>query len=402
MITPEKLDEWIREVEERPSSGLLIVRYMAGRLRDLAERYETLLAENIQLRTEKKVEEYEAQIANLEYQLGLLKRQLGEGIAEGLPTQPGAAAPDSRVNPAIEMTALFIYDSLGRVLRVDLPNAELTTRQAIGRLAAEEGPPAAPARLLATGPHEELLLLFDSGRIVTLPAAAIPACTGGLDWEESYYEEPRASEELVTIVPIGRMSLAGALVQFSRRGCVKRMMPKAFETYVSNKFVGTGVKQKTDRTCELVLCAQEDRLVMASREGFLLTFVPGGLSYAIEETIRLAPTDHIIRAFNTSKKKLVVFLTENGKVIQREVSWLEPSTSLKTHGQPVFSAERRKSGVTLVGAEAVDETDWAVALDTSGDLALYVMSDLLDQGVVFPGEPERRLAAFTAFATVKA
>ena len=77
MISPDKIEEWIREVEERPSSASLILRYIANRLSELASWNEELLAENIELRSGRKVEEYESRIASLEYQVGLLKRQLG-------------------------------------------------------------------------------------------------------------------------------------------------------------------------------------------------------------------------------------------------------------------------------------------------------------------------------------
>lgn len=77
MISPDKIDEWIREVEERPSSAALIIRYIANRLSELASRDEELSAQNIELLSGRKVDEYESQIASLEYQLELLKRQLG-------------------------------------------------------------------------------------------------------------------------------------------------------------------------------------------------------------------------------------------------------------------------------------------------------------------------------------
>ncbi len=388
MITPEKMEEWIREIEERPSSALIIVRYIANRLSHLARRNEELLDENIQLRSEKKVEEYEARIANLEYQLDLLKRQLGGEVVTSTPEEPAA-----------ETVSILIYDAQGRVLRVELSADRLASRQVIARLKALSVEGAAP-RLLATGSHEELLFLFDSGRTETLPVTAIPACGESLDWEQATLEEPRGGEELAAVVPIGRMSLADACIQYSRRGCVKKMMRSAFESFVAKNFVGTGVKLKTDRTAGLTLCGKEDRLVLASREGFLLTAASGNLPYAIEETIRLSSTDHILRGFTLGQKKLVVFLTDGGKVIQREVGWLEPAASLKTHGQSVFSAERRRTGVHLVGAEAVDETDWAAALDGAGNLSVVRMNDLLGDGTLFPGQAGE-LVSFAVFQSVK-
>ena len=82
MITPEKIEEWIKEAEQRPSSAPLIIQFIANRLRDLAGRNEELLAENIALLTGKRVEEYQQRIAHLEYQLELLKRQLKGELSE--------------------------------------------------------------------------------------------------------------------------------------------------------------------------------------------------------------------------------------------------------------------------------------------------------------------------------
>jgi hypothetical protein len=64
MINPDQIEEWIHEVEQRPSSAGLIIEYISRRLRDLTARNEELLAENISLRMGKKVEEYESRIAN--------------------------------------------------------------------------------------------------------------------------------------------------------------------------------------------------------------------------------------------------------------------------------------------------------------------------------------------------
>src|SRR5215204_6693342 len=72
-----KIDEWIKEAEERPHSAVTIVKLVARRLRELTERDEELLAENIALQNGTRVEEYQKRIAHLEYQLDLLKRRFG-------------------------------------------------------------------------------------------------------------------------------------------------------------------------------------------------------------------------------------------------------------------------------------------------------------------------------------
>jgi len=57
LIPSQKIDEWVREVEERPSSAPVILRFIASRLSELAQRNEELLAENIELQTGQKVEQ---------------------------------------------------------------------------------------------------------------------------------------------------------------------------------------------------------------------------------------------------------------------------------------------------------------------------------------------------------
>jgi len=392
LITPEKIEEWVRELEERPSSGAILVRYVANRLRDLAQRNEELLAENIQLRTGKKVEEYEERIANLQYQLELLKRQLGGEPAEDTPTQ---------VSP--ETTNIFLYNPLGEVLRIEQNTDQLASRMLAGRFTAplrEEEISRRIPRLLVTGSHEELLFLFNTGRTATIPAADIPVCAGALDWKQAFLEEPRGAEELAVISAIGRMSLSDSCIQSSRRGCVKKMMRSAFESYVARNYVGPGVRQSKDQPLELTLCGKNDQVVLASEEGFTLTLETAGLSYTAEETIRLNPTDHMVSSFAVGNKKLVVFLTHNGKAISREVSWLKPAAggTSKTRGQPVFSEERRKTGTRVVGAAAVDESDWGAVLDSAGNLTIYQMGDLAGAGSVSRAAgTDEELLAFAVF-----
>src|SRR5215510_5980513 len=87
MSFTNKIDEWMKEAEERPESAVTIVRLIARRLRELTERDEELLAENIALQNGTRVEEYQKRIAHLEYQLDLLKRRFGsdEAILAELP-----------------------------------------------------------------------------------------------------------------------------------------------------------------------------------------------------------------------------------------------------------------------------------------------------------------------------
>ena len=105
-----KIDEWMKEAEERPESAVTIVRLIARRLRELSERDEELLAENIALQNGSRVEEYQKRIAHLEYQLDLLKRRIG--VEEPLLTQfPTTPAETSTLS-------VLIYNAHGRIFRL--------------------------------------------------------------------------------------------------------------------------------------------------------------------------------------------------------------------------------------------------------------------------------------------
>jgi DNA gyrase/topoisomerase IV subunit A len=212
LISQDQIEEWIREVEERPGSGSLIVRFVANRLRDLTLRNEDLLAENIALRSNKRVEEYESRITSLEYQLEMLKRQLGSDLS-GLPE-----LASKRVDE--ELVSVIVYLPAGRVLRVEVGVMALTSGQRLAQLLSPVADNDRPPRLLVTRSQEELVFLFDTGRTVTMPVSAIPVVEGeGLVWKNATLVEPRAGEELATVAPLARLALADAIVQASRRGC---------------------------------------------------------------------------------------------------------------------------------------------------------------------------------------
>ena len=105
MSFSNKIDEWIKEAETRPESAALIVKLIAKRLRELTERNEELLTENIALQKGTRVEEYQKRIAHLEYQLDLLKRRLGSDDISLV--EP---APDSVKTSTVN---LLIYNAYG-------------------------------------------------------------------------------------------------------------------------------------------------------------------------------------------------------------------------------------------------------------------------------------------------
>ena len=395
MINPEKIAEWLKEVEERPNSGSIIIQYIANRLSELTARNEELLAENIELRSGRKVEEYESRITNLEYQLDLLKRQVG-GQVEG-----GAA--NLAVNPAYsETTSLLVYNPKGQVLRLEMNPAELVSGDSAADFPVTEFSEKNPIHLLATGSRQELLFVFDSGRTQTLPVSEIPAADlQKLSWQQAYLQEPRGAEELAFLLPIGRMALFETAVQASRRGFIKKIKRPLLESYIAKHYIGSGTKLPPDRTCGLVLCGKDDLFVMISQHGFVFSWPVERLPFAVEEALRLGPADHItatfaINSFGTADRKQssILVATQSGKAIQRDVSWLEPAGSFKSHGQPVFSKERRAAGVRVVGAAAVDEGDWGLALRSDGKLIAHKIADLFGSGSFLVKQPPADILGF--------
>jgi hypothetical protein len=149
------------------------------------------------------------------------------------------------------------------------------------------------------------------------------------------------------------------------------------------------VKQQSDKTCNLTLCKKDDLFVMVSREGYLQSIGASQLPLTIEEAIRLSPSDHIITSFILDQKPAILFVTQNGKIIHREASWLEIASSLKTKGQPIYSRERRAAGIRVVGAAAVSEggeREWGVSLRADGVVMVHQIHELFATGSIFGGQ----------------
>ncbi len=390
MISPDKIDEWIHEVEERPSSAALIIRYIANRLSELTSREEELAAENIELLNGRRVEEYESRIASLEYQLELLKRQLGGEIV--LPNEAPSA-------PAIHETlSLLVYNPLGKVLRLEIEPGELVSGKVLGRIAGEVAEVGLLPSVLATVTHEELLFVFDSGRTVAHPAMQLPPATGErLDWGQAFLEEPRIKEELAAIQPIARMPLYDLCIQASRKGYIKKIKMQTFTSHLEEDYIGSGVKMPADKTCGLAFAHQADTFVMVSQEGYIFSMPAERLPAGIEEVIHLGISDHIVSAFMVNKEPSIVFITQNGKAVNRDTSWLEPANSFKSKGQALLSKERREAGIRIVGAAPVDEAAWGLFLLADGALRVYALKDLLAAGSLDEGQASSQVVGFSQF-----
>lgn len=389
MISPDKIDEWIKEVEQRPSSAALIIRYLANRLSELASREEELSAENIELLSGRRVEEYENRIASLEYQLELLKRQLGGEII--LPLEPPV------ITPTPESLSLLVYNTVGMALRLEMPSP-IDTRQIIARIKPGIEQAGIASNLLAVTSHEELLFIFDSGRTVAHPVVQLPASVPeNLSWETAFLEEPRVKEELAAIQPIAKMPLYEFSVQSSRRGYVKKIKMSSFTSHLTEGYIGTGVKLPADKTCGVTFANSNNLFVMVSQEGYIFSMPVEQLPIAIDEVIRLGITDHIVSSFTVTQEPSVAFVTQTGKVVHRDSSWLEPAKSFKSRGQAILSKDRRESGTRIIGATPVMEGDYGVFLLADGTVSVYPLTILLDQGSVPVSGDSGLILSFSRF-----
>jgi hypothetical protein len=373
MSFSHKIDEWMKEAEARPESAVTIVKLVSNRLRELTERNEELLAENIALQNGTRVEEYQKRIAHLEYQLDLLKRRFGAGeeAAAELPGQSTAASALS----------LLVYNNYGRVLRFELdPDGEM-----LGRIVDETLPTSEQPRLLAVPSNEEVLLLFTSGRVSTCAVESISSVETGGEWMwngAALPDEPRAGEFLVCMMPISRLPLSEFFLQVSRRGCVKKTMTSMAQSILGNHYLGKGALQKADQAFDATLCQKKDILAFVTLEGKLLGLDVNELSYSAEDRIKLAASDFVIASFVPHPDESMLFVTQTGKAIQREGEGLELSRSPLAKGQALISPARLEQGVRFIGAASIRDGDRIVVLDSKGTLRVHAAEAITGSGSI--------------------
>ena len=368
-----KIEEWMKEAETRPESAVTIVKLVAKRLSDLTARNEELLIENIALQNGTRVEEYQKRIAHLEYQLDLLKRRFGSQVEE-LAELPIRAAAASK-------TSLLVYNTYGRVFRIELDGElAMSARIVDDSLQTSEQP-----RLLAVPSNEEVLLLFNSGRVSTCAVSSISSMDAGAEWiweNAAMPDEPRASEFLVCMMPISQLPLAEFFLQVSRRGCVKKTMTSMAQSILGNHYLGKGTLQKSDQPFDATLCLKKDLFGFITFEGKLLGLDVDQLSYSIEERIKLTASDYVIASFVPQPEQAMLFLTQTGKVIHREVDSLERARSPLAKGQALISPSKLEQGVRFIGAASVRAMDRIVVLDSTGRLRVHEAGSIIGSGSV--------------------
>jgi DNA gyrase/topoisomerase IV subunit A len=383
-----KIEEWIKEVEHRPASAQTILKLIAGRLRDLSQRNEELLKENIALQDGSRVEEYRKRIHHLEYQLDLLKRRLGlnqeqlEALAAG---------------PAAVPLSLLIYNASGRILRIE----PIRETGLLGHFSRDPSAGGEAPRLLALPANEELLLLFSSGRVSTCPVEELPAKQAGGEWDldqAALLDEPHAGERLACILPLAGLALADHFLQASRRGCLKKTATSMAETILENHYLGRGAITRLDQPFDLILCRKNELFALVTQAGRLLGLNVDELPYSVEERIKLEATDHVVAGFVIQPPQLLLCLTQTGKVISRTAGFIEPTKSSASRGQALIPPGRLEQGVRFIGAAPARETDRVAVLDAAGNLSLFTQAELSGAGVV---RCELPLLAFCVIAPPK-
>jgi len=373
MSFSNKIDEWMKEAEARPESAITIVKLISRRLRELTERNEELLAENIALQNGTRVEEFQKRITHLEYQLDLLKRRFSANDNELV---------DIPAKPVEETTiSLLVYNSRGRIFRIEL---DADTKEP-GRIAGEMVTDQEPPRLLTVPSREEILLLFTSGRVATVAVSDIPIVESGGAWkwdQATQPDEPRAAELLACITPFSQLPLSDFFLQISRRGCVKKTMTSMAQSILANHYIGKGALQKSDQPFDLTLHKKQTRLAFVTYEGHLIGLDVDDLSYATEERIRLSATDYVIASFTTHADESLLFVTQTGKVIYRESNSVELTKSSSAKGQSLIPPSRLEQGVRFMGAASVRDGDQVVVLDATGKLKVHEADSITGAGSI--------------------
>ena len=373
MSFSHKIDEWMKEAETRPESAVTIVKLVAKRLRELTERNEELLTENIALQNGTRVEEYQKRIAHLEYQLDLLKRRFGadESILAELPTTAGEASTLS----------LLVYNNYGRILRFEI-NLDV---EALGRIADETLQTSEQPRLLVVPSSEEVMLLFTSGRVSTCTVDSISQVETGGEWmwnAAALPDEPRAGEFLACVMPISRLPLSEFFMQVSRRGCVKKTLTSMAQSILGNHYLGKGALQKLDQPFDATLCLKKDLFAFVTLEGKLLGLDVNELPYSAEDRIKLTASDYVIASFVPHADESMLFVTQTGKVIHREHDSLELSKSPLAKGQALIPPSRLEQGVRFIGAASVRDADRIVVLDGKGNLKVHSAGSIIGSGSI--------------------
>lgn len=362
MINQANIGEWIREVQERPESAPLIIREIANRLIELDKLNEKLRAENLELSTGLKVYQYKDNIAELEYQLEILSRQL-----------------DPTTTLYTDTLNLLIYNRRGQVIKLAFNPADLASGAVLASFKDQLTPETGNIHLRSVNPKEELLFLFDSGRVVCSPVENLPLTEKkDLKWAEAYHEDLRNDRELIVVLPIGKMASFEQCLQLSRRGYARKVLRTFFQKYISQGNVGKGIdlSNPVDAPLNLTLCNGDELFVIVTKQGYVLGRPANNLPIAGERAIKLDPDDYVVTSFILKEEQSLVVVTQEGRAVRLESSWLKPAAGLGGKGQSIWPKSKITAGIQVAGAVAAGNNDWGVGLKQDGALVAVKISDI--------------------------
>ncbi len=355
MIKPNKIQEWIQEIEERPLAAPFLVRTLSARLLELDEINESLRAENLTLRTDKKIQEYERRIADLEYQIELLKRQV-----------------QGEIKLVTNQAYLLIYDTEGHLLIRDFSPQELASGGGFAPISQFEAPHSDDIHMLAVEPHDELMFVMDSGRVSTQTASELPLAGDDTTWQNTFTFDMRSGERLVTIVPITRAPFIQSVVQVSRKGAARSIKKDLFQSFLASHQVGKGVRSPADAPLGLSLCNSDEVFVVVSHSGFTGAFQPQKLSITLEEIIKLDMKDYLVSAFTIRSDQKLVIALENGDLYFQTNPWQDAQDADGSKRRLLFGSSR-SSSVRIVEAVSAAEGSWAFQLDQQGSITVRLI-----------------------------
>lgn len=362
MINQANIGEWVREVQARPESAPLIIREIANRLIELDRLNEKLRAENLELSTGLKVRQYKDRIAELEYQLAIMSRQLeGQAISD------------------LDIVNLLLYNQRGQVIKLELNTTELISGATLASFQSQLTFEPGKIRLLAVSPTEELLFMFDSGRTISLPVADLPAGDSkNLDWPAAYQTDLRSDQELIVIIPIGKMAAFDQGVQFSRLGYTRKILKNYLQKHIAQGNIGKGINQSNgvDIPLNLTLCNTDDIVVIVSKQGYLLGLLGQSLPIALDKAAKLDPDDYLVTSFVVGSGQSLVVVTQEGRAVRYPSSWLKPVSTIGGRGQPIWSKQKATSGIQVIGAAPAGDDGWGLGLRQDGALIAIKIGDI--------------------------
>jgi DNA gyrase/topoisomerase IV subunit A len=401
MITRARIEDWIRQVQAAPAAGPIIIRQITDRMLELDAMNETLRAENLELTSGNRVREFEKKISELEFQIDLLRRQVGPGQPSS--GQPGSGQP-IEAPTAVQMHDLLLFNDHGQLLHFQLAPSALVDRTTVARVGSSAMPEAYRGGLVATSLRDRLLFLYSSGRTADLALEDIPIVSGEtLDWDQSHNLQIRSMEELVAVIPITKLSWASHAIQVSRFGYARRLANSYLQSFISSHNTGKGVKFDFDRVLNLVLCNEEDLFVAVSKAGTVLSQSAGNVPVSLGEMIRFKVGDFLVAAFTLDADQSLLAVTQSGVAYRHPASLYQTSKPAERKTRSVGS-EKSEAGPlagALAGAAAAGNEDWGVILSEDGALEVFKASEISVRGTPLGPRSEARVLAVTVLTPQK-